>query len=136
MRSSSQRRNQLEKNDFVDDREEEEIENLEVHAQDSPDEYVKDYSSDADEMKMPKKRMRKKGRKAKFLVDQMLLDQQVQAQQNMFLNQQHQMQMYQMYYAPMQDVCTNTIPQNSTKFISFCSFCSFSYSSAWLLSMS
>lgn len=67
---------------------------------DPKDDYIKDYSSDADDMKIKKKRIRKKGRKAKFLVEQMIYDQQVLA------NQQRMMQFQQ-----PQPVVVQPIPQ-------------------------
>ncbi|EAY08173.1 hypothetical protein TVAG_302600 [Trichomonas vaginalis G3] len=63
---------------------------------DSKEDYVRDYSSDADEMKYKKKRIRKKGRKAKFLAEQLMYDQQMMANQQTMM----QFQPQQTYHPP------------------------------------
>ena len=101
MHSNKQRRKYKKKDDFIEDQSDDGSESWEIDSsRESPDEYIKEYSSDAEEMKMPKKRIRKKGRKARFLVDQMLLDQQLQSKPN-FSNsidsQQQQINSYSLY---------------------------------------
>ncbi|EAY15480.1 hypothetical protein TVAG_210100 [Trichomonas vaginalis G3] len=84
---------------------------------DGKDDFVKDYSSDPDEIRIKKKRIRKKGRKAKFLVEQLIYDQQIMANQQRLMQYQQQQQI-QLPIAPQpsihypQQTFTSNIPHS------------------------
>ncbi|EAY15436.1 hypothetical protein TVAG_252490 [Trichomonas vaginalis G3] len=76
---------------------------------DVKEDYASNYSSDPEEVNYKKKRIRKKGRKAKFLVEQLMYDQQMMANQQSMMRLQSQ----QSTYLPNQPQISPMYPQQS-----------------------
>ena len=99
---SSQRSSTRKKEQNDDDKESDDDDSSAFDTeQDTRDEYTKEDSSSEDEVKMPKRRVRKKGRRAKFLVQQMIMDQQMQTMNPLYQSFPGQLQNtnYQVYVA-------------------------------------